>query len=47
MVPLYPSNSPSEEYAVVITTLQVWKLRLREVKSFLNAALLGSDGAGV
>lgn len=45
IVPLYSPNSPIEEYAVAITPLQVWKLRLREVKSLLKAAQLVSDGA--
>lgn len=38
---------PREEYAVVITTLPEWTLRLRELKSLHQAAQLVSVAAGI
>ena len=44
----YPALlKPHEEYAVIITTLPVWTLRLREVKSLHQAAQLVSVAAGI
>lgn len=37
---------PHEEYAVVITTLPMWTLRLREVESLHQAAQLVNGAAG-